>query len=98
MARLDSLPNPDTIKKLRGTIDYAVTRGTPYARKWPVYHAYKTTPAMKAQISTYSDWLRQVKFTAPELVDAARLQTKGTNWTWRDFLCFLSSGNAYATE
>lgn len=95
MARLDSLPDPDTIKKLRGQIDYAVWRGVPYARKWPEYHAYKVTPAMQAQIATYSDWLRTVHETAPQLVSAAKAQTKGTNWTWRDLLCRLSSGNAF---
>lgn len=95
MARLASLPDPDSIKKLRGIIDYAVWRGVPYARQWPVYKAYKTTPAMQTQISTYTQWLQTVARTEPQLVSAARNATKGTAWTWRDFLCFASSGNLY---
>lgn len=95
MPVLDSLPDPDTIKKQRGQIDYYVWKGLPVARKWPTYTASKRSPAVMTQVATYTTWLTTVHQTAPLLIQTARLLTAGSNWTYRDLLSFASSGNLY---
>lgn len=96
MPLLDSLPDPDTIKRWEGQLDYYVWRGLPIVRKWPIMTVKTRSPAVQAQQAAYFQWLRDASQTAAPLRLTALAQTKGSHWTWRDILCFAVRGNLYS--
>lgn len=84
MPRLDSLPDPDTIKRWKGRLDYYVYRGQPIVRTWPRSPSGPRSPAVKATLTLFNDYMKRVKRTAPQIVAQASADTKGSAWWWRD--------------
>lgn len=95
MPVLNSLPDPDTIRRLKGTLDYYVWKGLPCVRKWPVTPKAHLTSGTLTQSARYSSWLKRAHLTAAEVQAVANDVARQSNWTWRDFICFAIAGNLY---
>lgn len=95
MPVLDSLPDPDTVKRWKGRIDYYVWRGLPIARSWPKTPRSHLTQGTLNQSARYANWLTRAHNTDGNMRDVAQFLTRSTNWTWRDFICFAIAGNLY---
>lgn len=84
MPVLDSLPDPDTIKRWKGRIDYYVDSGQAIARAWPRKPSGPRAPAVQATLSAFNDYIQRVKATDPQLIAQATTETAGSAWWWRD--------------
>ncbi len=84
MPVLDSLPDPDTIKHWKGRLDYYMDSGQAIVRSWPRKPSGPRSPAVKAKLAAFNDYIKRVRATAPEIVAQATINTAGTAWWWRD--------------
>jgi hypothetical protein len=84
MATLDTLPSADVVLSLKGTLDFYIWRGIPCVRTWPRKPRHPRAPGVAAAGQAFAAFSRDVQQAPTELLDAARLYTTGTLWTWKD--------------
>jgi len=70
MARIKALPGLDVIKGFKGTIDFALWRGLPYARSWPRTPRHHLTPATLAAAALFGEILKSYHLLADTLYEA----------------------------
>lgn len=92
MTRLDHVPDDDVIRRYRGTLDFAVWRGIPYARTWPRKAAHITEGTRTAALA-FSELSKVQKNNAAGLRDVCTAIGQNFKWTWKDVLLSNAYGN-----
>ncbi len=93
MATLSELPGKDIILAMRGVIDYACWRGIFYARCWPRRPSSPRSAPVQAAAAIFAAYSRALAYQTPQLVQAARIATRESLWTWKD----ITTAAAYGT-
>lgn len=93
MARISELPPYATILGHRGVLDYYVWRGIPVARKWPTKKLSTLNPTTREQSTAFGEFMTRLTMTSPAIIAIVQIDTRPTDWTWRDAVARAQYGN-----
>lgn len=86
MARLNALPDKDTIDYYKGSVDFYLWKGIPCARRWPRYQKRNPSPEEAAVQSDFS-YINKLASKLPvDIIDQYKAMAVGTGFTWKDLL------------
>jgi len=94
MAKLTALPDPPTIRRFRGLVDFYTWKGIPCARRWPNKQSPdRFQPAELAAAKDFGALAREMSRTHPYVVLTATRLARNVPWTWRDLTTAAAFNN-----
>lgn len=95
MARLKNLPSLDIIRAFKGTIDFVVWKGQPYARGWPRKPTLPRSPASTAAAIAFGVVIQNYRLLAPLALAAFQRDALGQPRTARDLYITATYGRLH---
>lgn len=92
MVKLHAPVSDETIRRLRGVIDFSCWKGIFYARTWPRNTGRAQTPASLEAARLFGEISKEISFVPEQERDVLRSETADGGFTWKDLLTWSLSG------